>query len=131
MPTKTILLDTCFFVDHLKANLPETREIYTQISRGYLMAGFSIITDVELWAGVKDRQDERRHKILLRELFRYSLTVNISHQAGLLLHAYRKAGFDSPGDAIIAATALHYRLPVCTRNVKHFRLIHGLLVEKY
>jgi tRNA(fMet)-specific endonuclease VapC len=131
MQTKIILLDTCFFIDHLKGKTPETAEIFKQVSSGKITAGFSIITDVELWAGVRDKSDERRHKILLRDLYRYPLTVVISHQAGDLLQRYKKAGFDDPGDAIIAATALKYHLPVYTRNVKHFRLVPGLSVEQY
>lgn len=34
-------------------------------------------------------------------------------------------------DVVIAATALHYKLAVVTKNVKHFRRVAKLEVETY
>ena len=35
------------------------------------------------------------------------------------------------GDALIAATALEYGLPLLTSNIKHFSPIEGLSVERF
>ncbi len=35
------------------------------------------------------------------------------------------------GDALIAATALEHGLPLLTANVKHFKSVEGLRVERF
>lgn len=130
MAKKAILLDTCFFVDHMKAGLPGTIEVFSRINRGELTGGFSVLTDYELWAGISNKNDERRHKLLLRDLSRYPLTVTIAHRAGYLFHTYKKIGFIKAGDAILAATALEYNLTLCSKD-KHFEIILGLSLERY
>ena len=130
MAKKAILLDTCFFVDYMKAGLPGTIDVFSKINTGEVMGCFSVLTEYELWAGIRDNNDERRHKLLLRNLHRYPLTAKVAHQAGHLYHHYKNQGFTKSGDAILAATALEYKLTVCSKD-KHFLIIPGLSVEKY
>ncbi|MBL7818574.1 MAG: type II toxin-antitoxin system VapC family toxin [Saprospiraceae bacterium] len=52
------------------------------------------------------------------------ISLPIINQA-ILLRQMRRM---SAGDAIIAATAIHYNIELCTRNVSDFNWISGLVV---
>jgi predicted nucleic acid-binding protein len=47
--------------------------------------------------------------------------------AGEWRHSYARQGISlSTADVLIAATALHYRLTLCTTNRRHFERFEGL-----
>ena len=79
----------------------------------------SPVTAVELWNGVRPREDEA-----LTNFFRALSCVPIDYetgrQAGDYLRHYRKSHGMQIGDALIAATAVLNRAELWTRNRKHY-----------
>lgn len=55
------------------------------------------------------------------------VSSGITRRAGILLQSYRHQGL-APMDALIADAALDYQVGLVTRNIKHFRIIEGLVV---
>ncbi len=116
-----LLIDTDIFIDYLNhgffEEILENRdfEIY-----------YSAVTRKELLSkqGLKDSQ---KQAILyaLRSYRVINVTAVIADRYSDLLNEYPEM---SKEDALIAATALHKRLPLLTRNWKHYRYIKGLVL---
>ena len=128
LPTPTRLFDTSVFIDHLRGHSRAATLLITDAVKGVHPAAFSIITDAELWVGVKTAEDDRKHRILLRNMNRLLLSLEIARVAGRLRRTYNNMQLT---DALIAATALHYSLPIYTRNPKHYITVDGLEVVPY
>jgi len=123
-----LLLDTSILIDHMRGYSPATEFLET-IFNGGVKASISVMTETELYAG-KSMQDPHNEKFVtgLLELFNIiPINRSIARHAGVLLRDYRNNGL-TPVDAIIAATAMEVKTNLITRNVKHFRMIKGLIV---
>jgi predicted nucleic acid-binding protein len=113
---KIYLLDTTLFIDFLrKKNQNLLNWINLSKSRSAVV-GFSIVTDIELWAGVRNSKQEKQCKELLAYFRRFPVTVTVAHRAGLIVDGKRA----SVPDAIIAATAEYAGADIVTANVDHF-----------
>ena len=93
----------------------------------------SAITYMELAQGCRDKSELERVKKALGGGSTQIALVNdaICERAMRLIDQYALGGGLQLGDAIIAATALEYGLPLLTANVKHFGGIEGLIVERF
>jgi predicted nucleic acid-binding protein len=107
-----LLVDTDVFIDHLRG----VREL-----RGSEEAiCYSVVTRCELFAGPEDQEEAVRDVLApFRELDADGL---VAESAGLLR---RDTGIRTP-DALIAATALHHRLTLVTRNSGDFERVPDL-----
>jgi predicted nucleic acid-binding protein len=123
-----LLLDTSVLIDHLREYKPATDFLETIFNSGALVA-VSAVTEMELYAGKSmdlPAVEKSVHNLL--ELFNVlPVTSRIAQQAGSLLRNYRHQGL-TPIDAIIASTAMEYNSNLITRNIKHFRMIKGIIV---
>lgn len=116
-----LLIDTDIFIDYFNHGVFEEILENTKFSVYY-----SVITKKELLAkqGLRDSEKRailyvlRKHKII-------NLTADIAERYSALL---REQPEMTKEDALIAATALHKRLPLLTRNWKHYRNIQGLVL---
>lgn len=104
-----VLVDSDIVIDHLRGirPLPPTPLAY------------SVITRCELFAG---RDDPEMLRALLSRMRELTVDPPIAERAGTLK---RTAQVPTP-DALIAATALEHRLPLMTRNERHFGRVSGL-----
>ena len=87
---------------------------------------YSAITKKELLSkqGLKD--SERRAILTLLRRFRLiRIDQRISSEYSRLRSAYPSL---ERGDALIAASALVRKLPLLTQNLRHFRLVRGLIL---
>jgi len=123
------LFDTTVFIDHLN-NFPEATQLIEDAFRSIHPAAFSILTEAELWTGVHDKDDQRIRRMMLSRLHRLSMTVAIARQAGHLRRLYNPRSIKLP-DAIIAATAEIYSLPLYTANPRDFTFITSIQVITY
>jgi tRNA(fMet)-specific endonuclease VapC len=130
LTTPTHLFDTTVFIDHLRGQNKAATALIAKAVSGEYSAAFSILTDAELWYGVKSKEDDRTHRLLLRHLRRLPLTLLIARRAGQFRSMYRHRSLKIV-DAMIAATAEHYQIPVCTYNVKDFEFITEIQVIGY
>ncbi|KFD40495.1 nucleotide-binding protein [Peptococcaceae bacterium SCADC1_2_3] len=123
-----LLLDTSVLIDHLRKHRPSTEFLKT-VHKNEITAVISTITEMELYAG-KSMQDPAKEAAALKllELFdTVAVTSSIALQAGALLRQYRQHGL-TPIDAIIAGTAIEEEATLVTRNIRHFRMIEGILI---
>ncbi|MEW6740887.1 MAG: PIN domain-containing protein [Nitrospirota bacterium] len=116
-----LLIDTDIFIDYFNHGFFE--EI---LENKEFTIYYSVITKKELLAkqGLKDSEKQailyvlRKYKII-------NITADIAYRYSVLLNEYPEM---TKEDALIAATALHKRLPLLTRNWKHYRKIKGLVL---
>lgn len=124
----SFLVDTDILIDYLNG-VQRLREILD--SPGYKVY-YSVITKKELLAkpGLSSRE-RRRIAILLLKHRLIPVDENIAEHFSRLLakyahHDLRKA------DALVAATAWSRRLPLFTRNTRHYRFISEItLVDPF
>lgn len=121
---KIKVFDTTVFIDYLRGR-KEALPFFQDVLGKRINPAISIITVVELWAGVKDSKDEKRHKALLSSFRRIQIHSAIAYHAGAMAYSYYKNGDRSISlpDFIIAATAEYLKADIVTRNGKHFQKI--------
>jgi predicted nucleic acid-binding protein len=115
------LFDTTVLVDNFRGKsvvVPFVQPILD----GTATVWFSVITEAELWAGIKSPYERVRYEALLSMMKRIPVTKTIARIAGELYGTYRHQGLSLP-DALIAATARVYKKTLLTRNIKHFELL--------
>lgn len=111
MATAEVLVDTDVLIDHLRGK----RRLRGQGER----LGVSVVSRCELFAGRDEPAVLRR---LLRAMVELPIDSTIAELAGVIR---RETGIATP-DALIAATALLHRIPLMTRNRRHFEPVSGL-----
>jgi predicted nucleic acid-binding protein len=114
-----LLIDTDIFIDYLKSIQPACALLDSPQFDLY----YSSWTRKELLAkpGLKD-SERQEIEVLLAGFRMISVDDNIAEKYWMLLRRYESRGLRQ-ADAIVAATAWQKRLPLLTRNQKHFRFI--------
>jgi predicted nucleic acid-binding protein len=109
--TADVLVDTGVLIDHLRGH----RRLPADVER----LGVSVVSRCELLAGADEPERLRR---FLWPMIELALDSAIAELAGI---TRRRTGIVTP-DALIAATALAHRVPLMTRNRRHFERVDGL-----
>ena len=115
----TVLLDTDIFIDYFN-----TGRFHALFDSSRFTVYFSIVTQKELLTKDGLRNSER--EAIQAELTRcrpIPLSNSITSRYSDLRRRYPSL---EKADALIAATALIKRLPLLTRNKRHFQVVHGL-----
>ena len=99
-----MVYDTSVFIDYLRG-YPATFPYFLNPRAGQGPDYCSVITEAELWEGIRDDRDEARVAELLSRFDAIPVTGDRARLAGYLLRAVseKRAHF---GDALIAATAI-------------------------
>lgn len=123
----SVLVDTDIIVDHLRG-VEGAHRFLKKIEKKELEGYFSTITEAELFAGKCMVSREARGKVtaLLGTMKRVPVNSLIARRAGEIK---REHHILIP-DAIIAASALSVKASLATRNIKHFKGIKGLEMQK-
>lgn len=111
MATAELLVDTDVLVDHLRG----TRRLSACVQP----LAVSVVSRCELFAG---HDEPGRLRRLLSSMIELPVDPATAELAGL---TRRRTGISTP-DALIAATALLHRIPLMTRNRRHFERVDGL-----
>lgn len=122
MEVTGLCVDSDILIDYLRGK---------EATRAFLLAAnenqtlyISIVNVVEIYSG-KETKDPRR-KALIDEFMAsfqiIELSPLIAQSAGALRRDYQVPF----GDAIVAASAIAYKLKLVTRNIKHYREIRNL-----
>jgi tRNA(fMet)-specific endonuclease VapC len=123
-----ILLDTDIFSFIFKGN--NRLQPYIPHLKGKILA-ISFMTAAELfqWASIR-KWGRRRINQLEKSLTNYLIfpcNIELCRGWGKVRALCRAGGHPiSPQDAWIAATALHYELPLATHNISDFEKVKGL-----
>ena len=113
MATAEILVDTDVLIDHLRG--------VRRLSANGRLLGISVVSRCELFAG---RDEPERLRRFLWPMVELPIDAAIAELAGL---TRRDTGVATP-DALIAATAVTHRIPLMTRNRRHFDRVAELRV---
>ncbi len=119
MAKVSVLVDTDVFIDYLN-----TGRFHTLFDSKRFTVYYSIITKKELLTkpGLRDTEQES----ILAELSRCRLIPLSDAIAARYSELRRLFPAIEKGDALIAASALVKRLPLLTRNKRHFQMVKEL-----
>ncbi len=93
--------------------------------------GISIITQMELMVGCRNKSELRSLEQFLRRFEVISLNKAIADTGVDLIRRYRLSHGLLIADALIAATALSVKVPFITKNQRDFKFIEGLELLPY
>jgi predicted nucleic acid-binding protein len=110
-----LLVDTDVLIDHLRGH----RAFRARRDRIF----YSVVTRCELFAGQEG--DEEPVRRLLAVFAEIELDRTVAEAAG---RVRRSTGIPLP-DAIIAASAIEFSMPVVTRNRRHFERVPGVRIK--
>jgi len=95
------------------------------------MLRVSVITQMELMVGCRNRREFRILERFLRRFEIVSLSEVVADTGVALLRRYRLSHGLLIADALIAATALTVEIPLVTKNQRDSRFIEGLKLLPY
>jgi len=93
----------------------------------------SVVSYMELLQGARDKAESKAIAYFLTD-FAFELlplTENIGHRASIYMEEHALKSGISMTDALLAATAVENRVPLCTGNVKHYRFIGDLEIVAF
>lgn len=92
------------------------------------MFSISTISVAELWQGMRSAEERPTQQLLLQMV---CLPVNegIGRLGGIYLHRYRRSHGITLADALIAATAVSYQIPLWTLNRRHYPMSELSLIR--
>jgi tRNA(fMet)-specific endonuclease VapC len=130
MANSKLLIDTSIIIDHFrKKDKSNTRLV--QLYKEYVLC-VSSITAFELYNGASSPNLTRDINLILKNLEIINFNLQIAFEANMiykqLLSENKVIEFR---DIFIAATAIVYKLPIDTLNVKHFERIKGILLHSF
>ena len=86
----------------------------------------SVVTEMEMLVGCRNKQEFQKLERFLRRFKILSLNEFISNIAKELVKKYYLShGLEIP-DALIAGTAVYWKIPLLTKNKKDFKFIQDL-----
>lgn len=116
------LIDTDIIIDFLKG-VSKAISFVKHLTENTLI---SVITVAELYAGVKNLNEQQQLDNFLT-LFRIvHITPEIAKHGGLLKQQYTKSHGVGLADALIAATAETHQAQLKTLNIKHYPMFKTL-----
>lgn len=123
-----ILTDTCVLIEYFKEN-PEVEKEINYIGSGSIMLNTIIV--MELIVGARNKVELNSIKKRLNKFQVLEINQSVMDDAGSLLETFCLShGLKIP-DAVIAATARYYDIPLYTFNEKDFRFIPGIKLYNY
>ena len=111
--TAELLFDTNALVDIYRGQTI-IKSYFESILDGSLMPYISVITEAELWRGLRPEEVER-HELILSQFISLPLDSDAARLAGIWMQKYVRSGLGWM-DALISATGKIADLPVLTRD---------------
>lgn len=124
MTKQSILIDTSVLIDYLRSHKKEATAFYNIIEQGHTCY-ISMITHTELYAG-KSVWTHKKARLELDTIMKFVEVITCEEKMSLLAGKIRATSNIFIPDAVIAATALYYDLPIATTNLKDFKRVEGL-----
>jgi predicted nucleic acid-binding protein len=123
-----MLVDTDVMIWHLRGH-PAAAQRLNKIEQ----LTISAVTYMELLQGIRNREElaALQKSLEMRKAEKLPLTPAITSKAIRLMEELGLSHGMQMGDALIAATALEYQLTVLTGNVRHFKAILNLNIERF
>lgn len=122
------LTDTDVLIDASRRVPAAMTYVAEAIAAGTLVV--SIVTAMEMIQGCRNQAALAQVRRLLHRAVVLPLDGNVSQRAYALMDTFFLSHGLLIADALIAATALEHSLTLLTRNVRDFRMIPGLVVQR-
>jgi tRNA(fMet)-specific endonuclease VapC len=128
-----VCLDTDVLIDYLRKPSPETKQLMERVFEKKLNAFITSINAFEIWYGAYLAPEKARLAQCTEEFLGQFEVVDFDYEssveAGRVLADLRKRGEPIEiRDLFVGCTCKVSSTPLITRNVKHYRRIHGLKV---
>jgi predicted nucleic acid-binding protein len=121
------VLDSDVLIDFLRG-YPAAQKLFRGFKEPLPLC--SAITVAELWMGSETSGLDKIRR-LLENFEVVSIDAEVAQQAGSYVRRFHKShGVELP-DALVAATAYVSRIPLITRNIKHFPMDDIQVVKPY
>jgi len=124
-----VLFDTDVLIDAGR-NVDDAVSYLQGVEQNSIL-GISIITQMELMVGCRNKSELRSLEQFLRRFEVISLNKAIADTDVDLIRRYRLSHGLLIADALIAATALSVKVPFITKNQRDFKFIEGLELLPY
>ncbi len=123
------LIDSDVLIDVLRGDPLALGTLNALLQEGPVTV--SVISRMETIRGCLNREMQQKAERLLKQVELVSLDAQISTRADQLITSYYLSNNMAVPDALIAATALVYDLPLLSKNQRDFRFIPGLQLLPY
>jgi len=124
-----VLFDTDVLIDAGR-NVDDAVSCLQGVEQNSIL-GISIITQMELMVGCRNKSELRSLEQFLRRFEVISLNKAIADTGVDLIRRYRLSHGLLIADALIAATALSVKIPFISKNQRDFKFIEGLELLPY
>ncbi len=127
MGNSKILIDTSIIIDYIRKEHKEKSVLYTYFEKDYKIY-ISTITTFEIYNGL-NKINQDLIDIIFKRLYEINFDNSIAKQASIIYNDLKKRNkIIEIRDIFIAASAIIYKLPVASKNLKHFKRIKNLVV---
>ena len=119
-----LLLDTDVLIDYLRDRGEAVRYFEGLLAP----TATSAVTVAELYAGVRNAEEEAAVESLLSTLHIFEIDAAIAKRAGLFRRKYLRSHQVEIPDALIAATSAVHEAQLVTLNRRHYPMLPRVLV---
>ncbi|VXD18812.1 type II toxin-antitoxin system VapC family toxin [Planktothrix paucivesiculata] len=126
---KSILIDTDILIDFANNDIIAQERLVQESQK--LLLTISIITKLELMVGCRNKRELESLEKFLKQFIILQLNQQISIRAEQLINYYYLSHGLLIPDALIAATAIEYKIPLLSKNQRDYRFISELNLWKY
>ena len=121
------LLDSDILIDYLRLYQPAINFLESLNKKE---RNISAISEFELLKGCSNKEQEVRINRFLKQFKILHLSEEIEKVALELFRKYRWSSGLGIADSLIAATCIKNKIPIVTRNIKHYEKIQTLSVHQ-
>jgi len=124
-----VVIDADVMIEVLRKNPAVTSYLRNDI--GAFNIVLSAVTIAEIQQGATSKENLQQINRLLKQYIVLPVDHNISSIFSTLVQKYVLSHDTDIGDTFVAATALHFQLPLLTMNLKHYKHIPNLQLIRH
>ncbi|MGH2647960.1 MAG: type II toxin-antitoxin system VapC family toxin [Ginsengibacter sp.] len=124
-----VIIDADVMIEVLRKNYSAKSFIINEIGNGNII--LSCITVAEILQGASNKENLQQLNKILKQYIVIPINYSISDIFSSLFQKYILSHGTGISDTSVAATALHYNLPLLSINQKHFKHIPNLKLVKH
>lgn len=124
-----VIIDADVMIELLRKNFSARSFIINEVGSGNII--LSCITVAEILQGANNKENLQQINKILKQYIVVPIDYPISDIFSSIFQKYVLSHGSTIPDTLVAATALHYDLPLLSINQKHFKYIPNLKLVKH